>query len=477
MYDTFTSDLERANAEEATKQKAFEELMATKKAELQSLEATLEQQTMYDAEKTKSLADSKVELDATKEQLEADEEFFAQAKTSCKAKASEWAERTRMRTEELKGIDKALEILTDEENKKIFQNATSTFFLQLRSDSHSDESEARSEAYSSLKSLATKYQSISIASVAAALSAGGHFDKVIQSINAMIETLRREDEQDIKEKDWCQNQQYNNKITGEDLEYDIEKLDAELQRAEDLKKELQDKLTALGEEFNSTQTELGELKQMRAAARASFLQSQRDDAAAVALLEEAIAALTSYYRKNKMPIGLVRVRRHLLSQGQAEEPPAPAPEFDMSRPPETSWEEGEYKGSTSEAGGLVAIVTLVKEDLEKEILTDRKDDAKAQVAYEADLAALKKTLDAKKTAMNGVEKELAELNLKVTGLEARKMHRNNSLSLAEERKGTLEEQCAWVESHFESRRDARKAEVDGLVEAKNYLAGMDDQNA
>jgi len=53
------------------------------------------------------------------------------------------------------------------------------------------------------------------------------------------------------------------------------------------------------------------------------------------------------------------------------------------------------------------------------------------------------------------EKELAELNLKVTGLEARKMHRNNSLSLAEERKGTLEEQCAWVESHFESRRDAR----------------------
>ncbi|CAK0808108.1 unnamed protein product [Prorocentrum cordatum] len=478
MYDTFTGGLERANAEEATKQKAFEELMATKKSELQSLEATLEQQTMYDAEKTKGLADSKVELDATKEQLEADEEFFAQAKTSCKDKAAEWAERTRMRTEELKGIDKALEILTDEENQKIFANATSASFLQLRSDSRSDESEARNEAYSSLKSLATKYQSISIATVAAALSAGGHFDKVIQSINAMIETLRREDEQDIKEKDWCQGQQYNNKITGEDLEYDIEKLDEELQRAEDLKKELQDKFTALSEELNSTQTEFAELKQMRAEARASFLQSQRDDAAAVALLEEAIAALTSYYQKNKMPIGLVKVRRHLFSQKLAEEPGGGAEEeSDPSRPPETSWEEGGYKGSTSEAGGLVAIVELVKEDLEKEILTDREDDARAQTTYEADLAALQKTLDAKKTAMNGVEKEQAELNLKVTGLEARKMHRNSSLSLAQERKGTLEEQCAWVESHFESRRDARKAEIDGLVEAKNYLAGMDDPSA
>merc|ERR1719229_543260 len=101
----------------------------------------------------------------------------------------------------------------------------------------------------------------------------------------MIDVLRREGEQDIKEKDWCQNQQYNNKITGEDLEYDIEKMDEELQRAEDLKKELQDKLDALDEELNSTQTEIDELKQMRAEARATFLQSQRDDAAAVALLE------------------------------------------------------------------------------------------------------------------------------------------------------------------------------------------------
>jgi len=33
--------------------------------------------------------------------------------------------------------------------------------------------------------------------------------------------------------------------------------------------------------------------------------------------------------------------------------------------------------------------------------------------------------------------------------------------------------CAWVKSHFESRRDKRKAEIDGLVEAKNFLAGVD----
>jgi len=45
--------------------------------------------------------------------------------------------------------------------------------------------------------------------------------------------------------------------------------------------------------------------------------------------------------------------------------------------------------------------------------------------------------------------------------------------LAEEQalEGTLNNDCAWVETHFDSRRDKRKAEIDGLVEAKNFLGG------
>merc|ERR1719464_1804241 len=42
MYDAFTADLEKDNAEEAEKQKAFEEFMKTKKAELTTLKFTLE---------------------------------------------------------------------------------------------------------------------------------------------------------------------------------------------------------------------------------------------------------------------------------------------------------------------------------------------------------------------------------------------------------------------------------------------------
>merc|ERR1719159_1792390 len=127
-----TADLEKDNVNEADKQKSYEGIMSTKKQELETLEKTLEKQTSDEAEKSKQLADSKSTLDDTKAQLEADEVFFADTKQGCKDKASEWAERTRLRTEELQGIAKAIEILSSPEAQKTFQDSGSKF-LQLSS--------------------------------------------------------------------------------------------------------------------------------------------------------------------------------------------------------------------------------------------------------------------------------------------------------------------------------------------------------
>merc|ERR1712113_1106716 len=108
-----------------------------------------------EAEKTKKLADSKTALDDTKAQLEADEEFFASTKTSCQEKATQWAQRTRLRTEELQGVAKAIEILSSDEAKETFKNAETTF-LQISAVN----SERDTSVYQHLKALATKYSSL-----------------------------------------------------------------------------------------------------------------------------------------------------------------------------------------------------------------------------------------------------------------------------------------------------------------------------
>merc|ERR1719313_2745567 len=114
------------------------------------------------------------------------------------------------------------------------------------------------------------------------------------------------------------------------------------------------------------------------------------------------------------------------------------PEYsvDQDKAPETG-----FSGSgsrSSESTGIVAILSMIKEDVEKEIKVAREEDAEAQKEYEKDRADLKATLDAQKQ----LEK-------------------------------TLFEDCDWVKQHFDSRAEKRKAEIDGLMDAKNVLAGAE----
>merc|ERR550514_2660227 len=117
MYDTFERDLESAIEEEGERQSAHDELMATKRKDQRILEATL--------------------IEKTKE--------------SCKAKADEWAERSRLRTEELAGIGQAIDILTSDEATAIFKRSDTTF-VQLSVKTKDD---ARTRAYNILKETAS----------------------------------------------------------------------------------------------------------------------------------------------------------------------------------------------------------------------------------------------------------------------------------------------------------------------------------
>merc|ERR1719313_2813389 len=207
MYDAFTADIEKDNAEEAEKQKSFEELMATKKQEHDS------------SHKTKELADSKINQDDTRAQLKRTKSFFEATKEGCKVKAGEWAERSRLRTEELTGIAKAIEILSSPDAQSTFDSSASTFIqtqsvtrtdLDSNLETHAVSQQYRRRAYNQLKELATRYQNTNMAELAVAVKSGGHFDKILKMIDEMIASLRKEEAEDIAHRDRCQNAQGKN---------------------------------------------------------------------------------------------------------------------------------------------------------------------------------------------------------------------------------------------------------------------------
>merc|ERR1719240_595730 len=204
---------------------------------------------------------------------------------------------------------------------------------------------------------------------------------------------------------------------------------------------------------------MDELLAMRNKDSADFKRQLKDDADSVKLLEEAIIALAKFYKKNKIPLA--------LSQEE--------PEYtvDADKAPETSWSGSDYGGRKSESEGLIAILTMLNEDLEKEMKTGRAEDAESQAAYEKDRSALRGTLDAQEKTKMATERDLADLQAAIGDTERAKAGSEADLDAEGQMKKAIGTDCAWVATHFDSRREKRKTEMDGLVEAKDYLAGVE----
>merc|ERR1719375_2033214 len=213
MYDTFAADLEKQNSEESASQKGFEDLIAEKEKQVADWTAEMTDKEGQKAEKSTMLSEA--------------EELLAAARDSCKAKSDEWDERSRLRTEQLDGINKALEILTSDEARKTFSASTSVraqdtfgtegsremdstevtkmsvgdvFFLQTDA-----EKMPQNRAYNVLKKVIGNSKNLRLARIAVSVrtASKGHFDEVIAEIDRMIELLAEESKEDIEQRDWC----------------------------------------------------------------------------------------------------------------------------------------------------------------------------------------------------------------------------------------------------------------------------------
>merc|ERR1719182_1159638 len=389
-------------------------------------------------ETSKTLADSEAEKAATQKQLDDDEAFFEDTKEVCKSKADDWAERSRLRTEELAGINKAVEILTSDEASSTFGRATS-MFLQTAQDS---EDVPKNKAYRALKTVARKYHSLRLAALAATVktTVKGHFDSVIRSIDKMIGELRTEEQDDVDHRDWCQ--EHENKFTNqkEDLEYKVGQTEALIERLEAKSGELETAIAATEAEILQTQETMAEALATRNDENADFKAALKDDTDAVALLASALDALTSFYKNNKLPIGLVQKKQ---------------PEYavDPDKAPETGFDKP-YGGRSSETGGITGIISMIKEDLENEIKEAKAAESNAQAEYNKQRAEALKTLSALKEKKTNQEMQKADTDQKTEDAEGVKTDTETMTVEKQMELDPIEPNCSWIKGAFDTRHQA-----------------------
>merc|ERR1719479_657472 len=277
----------------------------------------------------------------------------------------------------------------------------------------------------------------------------------------MIAVLRKEGMADIEHRDRCQGAENKNANDMEDLDHDIKKSEMSIERMKDKVKTLDGEIKTLIIEIGETEDEMAKQLDLRNNEVALFRQALKDDADGVQILTEVIAALKKFYKKNKIPLE--------LRQKKDE------PEYtnDPDKAPETIWEGANYGGRKDETTGIIAILGMLREDLENEMKIARKEDEENEAEYEKQKAAAQEMLDALQQKKTAKQTELAELQEKKLDTEEYKGQKEGDLGAEKDLESSLMKDCSWVKTHFKTRAEKRQKEIDGLQEAKGYLAGVE----
>merc|ERR1719274_417917 len=147
------------------------------------------------------------------------------------------------------------------------------------------------------------------------------------------------------------------------------------------------------------------------------------------------------------------------------------PEFDVSedQAPDATFSDGGK--SSGESKGIVSIMTMLKEDLEDEVANGIKNEEESQTTYAAQRGAAEKLIASLEEKKTNLEEARADTDTKIGNAETLKQDTQALLDGKNEELAAMKPNCDWILKNFEIRRDRRKSEMEGLMEAKSLMSG------
>merc|ERR1719399_345889 len=246
MGDTMGKDIEELIAQEEAAIKEYNELMAAKQKEVDSLTKAIEEKTKRLGEVGIELVNLKEDLDDTTTALAEDKKFLADLEKNCEAKAKEWELRCKTRQEELLALADCIKMLNDDDALDLFKKTLpSASFLQVQV----TVKELKEQAMNVLKNVRKSgHRSLNLDLIAVALS-GKKVDmsKVIKMIGDMVVLLGKEQTDDDDKKEYCEIQFDSTDDKKKALERSISDLETTIAEDKEALATLTDEITALEE--------------------------------------------------------------------------------------------------------------------------------------------------------------------------------------------------------------------------------------
>merc|ERR1719191_2300401 len=293
-----------------------------------------------------------------------------QAEEAFKVKSEEWKERQRLRTAEIASISEAIGVLRSDDakdiTKKSFKSQGGASFLQVKDGESSLDKCVRKartrKALGILKDQATKHKDLRLVVIASDLHAAakGKFDKVVKSVDTMISDLHSEEDEDLEVKEQCEKDRMENTKTAKKTSQNIDDKTALINRKKAQIQSLNEKIATAQATIKNLKLQLEEAGVNRQAETAEYEVAKTDDKAAKGLVEKAAGVLSKFY-EDEMSLAQ-------QSKKAVKKQPFTSPAGEAPPPPPTTWSEP-YGGSPGESSGIQSILSMIAEDIEKDIKT------------------------------------------------------------------------------------------------------------
>jgi septal ring factor EnvC (AmiA/AmiB activator) len=484
MGDEMSAELADATAAEEKAIQAHDELIAAKTKEIAALSKAIEEKTERVAEISVFLAGVENEIEDTKESLADDQKFLADLQKNCATKEEEYQEIVKTRNEEVIALADTIKMLNDDDALELFKKtlpSAASSLLQIDVNALNVRARALDVIHAAQQQHGPMHR-LDFVALALHHKKGG-FDKITEMINTLVATLKTEQEDDDKKKEYCEKEFDTSEDTKKDQEQTIADLNTAIEAEKGNIATLTEEINALSAAIKALDKQVAEATEQRKEENAAYKQLMAEDGAAKELILMAKNRMNKFYNpalykpppkrelseEDRITVNMGGTLAATAAPGGIAGTGISALQAAPKPPPEAP----SYNSKREESNGVIAMMDLLVKDLDKEMTVAKTEEKAAQADYEKTMqdSADKRAADVKSLG----DKKAA----KADAAEALEGHEDDRKSTAKELAATLKYihslhgECDWLVKYFDQRKEARANEIGSLENAKAVLAGAD----
>jgi hypothetical protein len=344
---------------------------------------------------------------------------------------------------EIEAVSETIEILTSDEAR----DAANGTYMQVSSFMQVTSTARRQKrAAALLRRAALKSRSADLEMLATSAELDG-FEKVKKAMDDLVALLNTQQADEVKKNDWCKDELQENEMSTLKKEDEQADLEAKIENLKSSVKTFGEEIKAANAAIDQAYVDLQSASMDRKAENMDFQKVVADQTTTREILLKAVDKLASFYAKSS-----------LLQQKKAEHKQAPPVV------------QAEYKPSGG-AGGIMSMLEKLIEETKTITAESKKAESEAQKAYEtliadtnASVKDLMKEITTKEEATSTAKKDTvqAEADLQDT---------TDELEGLSKYEADLHDECDYILKNFDTRQQARAAEIESIKEAKAILSG------